>query len=44
MISSGLPAWMTFSSAAGDGRILLETSRMYGSSRTASLTIGSVTK
>ena len=39
MISSGLPAWMTFSSS-GSRSLMVETcpetSRMHGSSRTAS--------
>ena len=47
MMSSGLPDWMTFSSSGSMSltlEILDSTSRMYGSSRTASWRSGSVTK
>ena len=47
MISSGLPPCMTFSSTGSMSRtaVILElTRRMYGSSRTASMRSGSVTK
>ena len=47
MMSSGLPAWMTFSSSGSRSltlEILDSTSRTYASSRTASWRSGSVTK
>ena len=47
MISSGLPPCMTFSSRGTMSRtavILEPTNRMYGSSSTASMRSGSVTK